>query len=387
MHQLAAKNGCHCLRQCFLALALLPWLTILVGCPKQNQPSDADDAATNYAITRASVTLRMLVVNDPPLVEAVNRLRGEWSERTGGEVAAAETTWKELAALKTLDADVIIFPSRYLGELCTRGWLRPVRSSTLESDDVKATDFFPVVRNDIIKWGGQVMALPLGVDPSVLTPTTKTAPPSVALLALAAPKAISNERIGVLFDTDSLKPRLTEPAFIEALASPRDSSKNESAAQPTNQNGIAVIGYGDRLVAVTNATRNAASAFRFIAWLAQPETSSQLAGVGKAQLPARRSLASSAAWYDASLSTTERAERGKALDKRLSAEQAVVVPRIPDIDTYLAALDETVASTTDATSAAAALQHAAENWEKITDAHGRDAQQKAYLNSLNVSDK
>jgi len=387
LQRLAAASGCHWLRQCFLALALVSWLTILAGCPKQNQPVDNNDAATNAANTRASVTLRLLVVNDPPLVEAVNRLRGEWSERSGGEFAATGTTWKELADSKSLDADVIIFPSRYLGELSTREWIRPVRASVLESDEVKATDFFPIVRNDLIKWGGQVMALPLGVDSSVLSPFDKTAPKSVNLLALAAPKAVSNERIGVLFDTDTLKPRITESSFAEAILHLRTTTSDKASPQTNNQQTIPILGYNDRLVAVTNSNRNAASAFRFIAWLAQPETSSQLARVGNAQVPARKSLASSVAWYDPTLSAPDRADRGKSLDSLLSAQPFVLFPRIPGIDDYIAALDEAITSATDVPSTSTGLQHAAEKWEKITDLHGRDTQQKAYLKSLNLSEK
>jgi len=41
----------------------------------------------------------------------------------------------------------------------------------------------------------------------------------------------------------------------------------------------------------------------------------------------------------------------------------------------------------DKTSPATALQTAADRWEKITDSHGRDAQRRAYLKHLGISDK
>jgi hypothetical protein len=108
--------------------------------------------------------LRVLVVNEPGVAEAINRLRGEWAERSGGELISTSQTWAEVAGVKSLDADAIVFPSRYLGELCIRGWLRPVRSNVLESDEFNSADVFPIVRRELIKWGGQVMALPLGLD-------------------------------------------------------------------------------------------------------------------------------------------------------------------------------------------------------------------------------
>ena len=185
--------------------------TLLAGCPRNQQSQQADSGSAPPA-TRASVALRVLVVNDPPLVEAINRLRGEWAERSGGELNAMPTTWAELAPSKKLDADLIIFPSRYLGELCTRELLRPVRTSVLEDDDLKSADIFPIVRNDLIKWNHETFALPLGIDPSAISPNL-TSPNAITLLTVAAPQAISNERLGVLFDADTMKPRITDASI------------------------------------------------------------------------------------------------------------------------------------------------------------------------------
>jgi ABC-type glycerol-3-phosphate transport system substrate-binding protein len=251
---------------------------------------------------------------------------------------------------------------------------------------VKVTDYFPIVRNALIKWGDQTMALPLGVDGSVLSEPADRVPKSVALTALAARKAVSNERIGVWFDTETLKPRIAEPAFAEALQQLTAAPGGDSSSRPGPTSPVPLLGYNDRLIAVTQSTHNAASAFRFITWLAQPETSTQLARVGNAQLPARLSVASSAAWYDPALGATDRADRGNALARLLSAEQFILLPRIPGIDDYLSVLDEAVGSTTDALSAFKALERAVEKWEKITDSRGRDAQRQAYLKSLNITD-
>ena len=109
----------------------------------------------------------MLVVNEPGVAEAINRLRGEWAERSGGELSATSSEWKDVAGAKSIEADVVIFPSRYLGELCTRGWLQPVRSSVLEGDEFNGGDVFPLVRRELMRWGGEVMALPLGIQVTV----------------------------------------------------------------------------------------------------------------------------------------------------------------------------------------------------------------------------
>src|SRR4051812_7715853 len=99
---------------------------MLAGCPRIQQPTTSKTAPVT---TRASVTLRVLVVNDPPLAEAISRLRGEWTERSGGELTALPITWQDAIDDKSLAGDIIVFPSRYLGELCTRNLLRPLRSS------------------------------------------------------------------------------------------------------------------------------------------------------------------------------------------------------------------------------------------------------------------
>src|SRR5437763_9074751 len=138
-----------CLR-CLLIFATM----LLMGCPRGQQ-------AKPQSTPRASVALRVLVVNEPGVADAINRLRGEWAERSGGELNTNSRTWLEVASSKELDTDVIIFPSRYLGELCVRHWLRPVRQSVLDSPEFNAADIFPLIRRELIKWGGEVMALPL----------------------------------------------------------------------------------------------------------------------------------------------------------------------------------------------------------------------------------
>lgn len=360
---------------------------LLTGCPReQTQKAPAEPQ-------RASVTLRVLVVNEPPLVEVINRLRGEWAERSGGELTAQTVAWKEIAEGKQLAGDAIIFPSRYLGELCSRGWLRPVRGSVLDDADLKFNDFFPLVRSEVLKWGGETMALPLGLDASAFAVANAKAPsPGISLLLKAGPGAITDEKLGFLFDTDSMKPRIAEAPFVDALkrlagtqtADNRDAS---TTVAPGSTSPLPLLGYGDRLIAVTASSHNAASAFRLIAWLAQPDTSTQLARAAEPTLPARSSLATSAQWYRSEMPQEERAKVSQLLTTQLNGLRCVLVPRIPGVDEYLAALDEAVTSATrDKVAAAVALQKAADRWEEITNAHGRDGQHAAYLKHLNIAD-
>jgi hypothetical protein len=364
---------------------LAPVIMLMGGCQREESAPAArvDESASQ---PRASVTLRVLVVNEPELAEAITRLRGEWTERSGGELTATGIAWADLTAAKAVDADLIVFPSRYLGELCIRDWLRPVRPNVLASRNFDAADVFPLVRRELINWGGQTMALPLGLR-LPRTSNEVSRHPGMSLLAHAAPFAVSDDRMGVLFDPETMKPRITAAPFVESLirlTGPIDESRSSAMDDVTS---VPVLGYDDRLAAVTKTSRNAASAFNLLAWLAQPDTSSQLARAGERTMPVRRSLAASQEWYDPNVSATERAALGKTLEAMLSGERCPMIPRIPGIDDYLAALDQAVNDAVDQGIAPqAALEKAAQRWEAITDAHGRDAQREAYLKHLGINE-
>ena len=365
-----------------ISFGLIVGVLLLSGCPRGEQAKPPAAAET----PRASVALRVLVVNEPELADAINRLRGEWAERSGGELKANSLTWSEVAAAKSLDTDVIIFPSRYMGELCTRGWLRPVRQTILNSREFNAPDVFPLIRRDLMKWGGEVMALPLGVSIAMRTKSTE-GHPGVSLLAEAAPAALSNQREGALFEPQTMKPRIGDAAFVSALEGLAKKVPEEGPIGIKFADSAPVFGLEDRLVAVSTASRNGASAFKLITWLASAEISTQLARAGKPMMPVRRSLASSSAWYNARLNSSERAKLSQALSGALSGEKCLLIPRIPGVDGYMEALDAAVKTAlVDKVPANVALQKAADRWEQLTNAKGRDSQRQAYWKDLGISE-
>jgi ABC-type glycerol-3-phosphate transport system substrate-binding protein len=379
------------------ALLLLFSLS-LAGCGTRE--TDSNKAAPKAASRpEASLTLRVLVVNNPELATAIDRLRGEWAERATGELQTTSADWADIATANSLDADVVVFSSRHLGELCVRGWLRPVRTNVLGSDDFNTEDLFPLVRRELMKWGGQVMAVPLGAR--LVTTDTQRWPLGLGLLARAAPHVVTRERVAVLFDLETMKPRIAEPEFVEALEELVESNKPESSAvngdgdnesspdttpkRGGKANAVPVIGHGDRLAAVTTFSRNAANAFRLLEWLASADISSRLGGARAGLLPVRRSLATSAKWYPEYLTEDERTEQANALREALSSQQSLVVPRLPGVDKYLAVLDSEVKAALDGrVPPQVALERAAQAWERITDAKGRDKQRDAYLKHLGI---
>jgi hypothetical protein len=249
-----------------------------------------------------------------------------------------------------------------------------------------AGDYFSLVRQELLKWGGQVMVLPLGIEPVGIGRRTD-GPLALSLLARAAPNAISKDRLGVLFDSETMRPRITEPAFVNALTQMVQSSDNAEKSEEATAITVPVLGYSDRLVAVTNSSRNAASAFKLLEWLATSDISSQLASAGDGTLPVRRSLASSPSWYGSQVPASERDDVAKSLRAAMEQPKCLLFPRIPGVDDYTAALEEAVESAVrEGVPPRDALANAAEKWEKITDTLGRDSQRQAYLKHLGIAD-
>jgi hypothetical protein len=378
-------NGKYARPRVFGAWLAVVLLVSLSGCPRGKQ-AESEGIKKDAAAPRASVALRVLVVNEPGVAEAINRLRGEWAERSGGELSATSSDWKDVAGAKSLEADVVIFPSRYLGEMCTRGWLQPMRSSVLEGDEFDAKDVFPIVRRELMRWGGEVMALPLGVELAV-PGNQNNAHPGLSFLAVAAPGAVTDGREGVLFDPQTMKPRITDAVFVEAL---QRLAKAEPGKKPEGRDdapAVPVFGFADRLMGVTTSSRNGASAFKLAAWLASAEVSTQLASGGERMLPVRRSLAAPTSSRDSAQSSDEGAESAKNRKTSLNSDRCLLVPRIPGVDEYMAALDEAAKTPpADKAAAEAALQKVAARWEQITNAHGRESQRRAYLKHLQISE-
>jgi ABC-type glycerol-3-phosphate transport system substrate-binding protein len=224
------------------------------------------------------------------------------------------------------------------------------------------------------------MALPLGVSVPDTESTAKH--PSLLLLNLAAPLVLASEKEGALFDADTLKPRITSPGFVEAMTNlPNRIDIGWQAGSDFRP--VPVIGYADKLIAVTTSSHNAASAFNLITWLASPDVSAQLAAAGERVGPARKSVTTSS---DVSTQKKNHSDDAKFLNDALSAQQFIVVPRIPGIDEYMAALDDAVDAVSNGQmKPQEALDKASHRWEQITNSHGREAQKRAYLKHLGIS--
>jgi ABC-type glycerol-3-phosphate transport system substrate-binding protein len=186
-----------------------------------------------------------------------------------------------------------------------------------------------------------------------------------------------------------MKPRITQAMFVNALRQVAEQKPSNGA----NRNEvhadqeIPVLGIGDWLVAVSAQSHNAASAFKLLEWLASADISSQLASTDKRLTPARPSLASSPKWHGSELTAGERKARAAVAEELLSQQRVLIVPRIPGIDEYMAALDDAVNSVVkEGASSDDALAKTAARWDEITEARGRDPQRAAYLKHLGLDE-
>ncbi len=133
----------------YLWLAFI--LPIAAGCPEKTPPRPA-------AIPR---TLHVLVIDDTDLAEAIEQ---EWRARSDTAIKLYQSTTAEVTAAdgKSLEPDVVVFPSGLLGELAEQERIVPLEKRLLEGEDFNQQDVFEFLRRGETTWGKQVFAVSLG---------------------------------------------------------------------------------------------------------------------------------------------------------------------------------------------------------------------------------
>lgn len=404
-------------------------VVVAAGCPATQEKESAEKGDAG-ALPRASVTLRVAVVSDESLADAINRLRGEWREQTDGEIETIDVANDADLVAAAKDADLIVFPSRAIGLLSEAKAILPVRPSVLKSADLRFEDFLPLVRDNEVVYAQQVMALPIGCPtPLLLAPesdaTNLVLPDddielALAYLAWAAPYAEHRSRVSTLFDSDTFKPRLAEPGFVRALESfvaaagegpgsiawPERETPSATGAAPQLLPGsqsvfnpisseweplesaaqrATLVASSGRLIAVSATTRNAATAFRYAAWLVSPENSRLVSTASDNVANCRGSLARSPDPWRATDDRDLGRQFAEVQAAALRLPRFLLAPRLPGAEKYLAVLGKHVREALGGRSAAEALQQAADEWEAINHAKSWDEQKTAYARSINAA--
>ena len=156
---LVIGNGRSSMRQGWFLWRILGLAALslaVCGCPGTSPPA-ADQGSTAEPAT----PLRLVVVDDPGLAEAVQR---QWQARAEGELEVRKMTSEEICdpRRKRLAADAVIYPSGLIGELAERGWIAPLSDDALNSPEFARRDIFDHLRQHEIMWGEQTYAAPSG---------------------------------------------------------------------------------------------------------------------------------------------------------------------------------------------------------------------------------
>ncbi len=418
-------------------LVVFALVIMMVGCPANDSVESAKAAKTPKK--KSAVRLTILVQDDEDLARSIQRLRGEWQEHSGGDLSVVPYP---LAGGKSLpdhlNVDLVVFSSRFLGELCEDNAIREVRSSVLRNEELIFEDFFPLLRTREMSYGKKLMALPVGCPVPLMALAEGTSvsecrlvlPDSekdiaLSYLAWAAPYVIHPSREATLFQVDGegkLRTKISQEPFVKALedfllAVNRKSDKtceiiwpdhrlseepseltrvsllrptdlrfspleNSWETIPDRELPVPLLASRGQLVAVTTQSKNAAVAFRFMSWLVSPANCRLLSTSGTKVANPRGSFAKSSDDWIGSDRTRGKLCAGSLADS-LRANQALTVPRIPGIDTYLAKLGASIKKSNEKSiTAQEALADAAKQWDQITEDLGNSNQVESYQRSL-----
>jgi len=241
-------------------LLVLAALAVAAGCggPGEEE-APIDDASLK------GVQLRLLVVDDPQLAAAAERLRGEWTAQTGSEFDVLECSETELLDAEKLPGDALIAPSALLAPLAQRDRVAPVPHEILERKSGPWPGIFETLRTREAAWDRTIYGVPFGSP--VLTcyyradllkelgrrppqswgeyeevaellasrgkpgsPAGSGGPPwcgtieplaegwaGLTLLARAAPAAKHRDNFAALFDIETMEPLVAGEPFVRAL--------------------------------------------------------------------------------------------------------------------------------------------------------------------------
>lgn len=241
----------------WLAIGMACLLVSLSGCPSREAGSPPGSSAKPFE----GIKLRLAVVEDPAMAQAIGRLRGEWTAQTGSEFDVVPLTQKELETATSMPVDVVIGPAYLFGVLAEQNLLAPLSKERLASPEW--TDLFDLLKLREVAWGSEsnknIQAVPFGSPlfvcyyradllakmnrrppqnwreyqelaklfasqkPSQDKPWAGTIEPlapgwaGLVLLARAAPYAKHRDDYSTLFKIDTMEPLLNTPAFVQAL--------------------------------------------------------------------------------------------------------------------------------------------------------------------------
>ena len=263
-------------------VAILAVGTLISGC-NRDAPAPAAKA------TKAPAIIRLLVVDEPSLVTAIQGIAGDWKAQSDSPLQVSAISAEEATTAEHLDADALIFPPELLGTLAERRLIRPLNRAWLTSDLLAADDLLTPLDSPELCWDGQPTAISLG-EPVLLAcyrtdvlerlgknpPNTwdeyqqlveqigrehrlrPTAEPLAGgwaarmLLARAAAYARHRDYLSVLFNRETMEPLIAGPPFVRALEELVQTAKLNpaGAAELTPQQCVDLVINGEATMAI-----------------------------------------------------------------------------------------------------------------------------------------
>lgn len=250
----------------YLAASLLTAALVAAqgGCFGTGQP--AEDPSDGAEARLPTEPIRLLVIDDAPLAETINR---EWLAHAESPLQIEQKSIEQFAAehlqgAAPLEADAVVYPAGLIGELAERDFIDPLPEGAVESADLDRPDLLALFRLHETNWGERMMGVPLGSPQLLLMyradlleqlgaqpPATWDEYQQLAerlsdraqlgeavaddgpwhaaveplaggwagqmLLARAAPYTRRRNRYSTLFDYLSMKPYIDQEPFVRAL--------------------------------------------------------------------------------------------------------------------------------------------------------------------------
>ncbi len=447
----------------------------MTGCqPKPSAEPLSDSAVTGKA---SDVPLRIRVVGDltDPAV-----LERRWLAESEQPIDIQAQSLDEFLADDENATDVLLFPSRLLGELVQRDWIlklpelpQPLGVSDSDASEDSGGRSTSVAADTSSRYGGTKYAIPLGcsvpqfvassslvmelsgaddkqLDPQVdlfalrewLTttygsadnspaagslPTGSTAAAETASMAIDRDALVDrfialmlhfserDPQYGLLFDIDSLKPRiasqdglqaaeflrlmLQQEGGVAAVFGSHDAAWSWAANHERPVVAIAAasmlgpetrqiamgqelrvgsdkyinVGQG-LLVGVSSNCRQTLQSLNFIAWLSRPSTTQVLAPLTRGVDPARPLSMDASAW-----------RLRQNLAEALSSDRLPQEPRFPAAQSFRDLIaDALLATLRDGQAAETALVEAEQKWQATATAQEPEKFERAYKTSLGL---
>ncbi len=140
---------------------ILAFWAVLAGC---GQSSSKDDSTAKSAKKEVVLSdLKVLVVDDPDIGPVIAR---QWAARSGGKLEIVNESSTDLASQEfSIDqsVDVVIYPSRLLGDLVTAKRFEEVPNSVWDDEDqLNKKELLRHSRTTNVRWASRTWAVPLG---------------------------------------------------------------------------------------------------------------------------------------------------------------------------------------------------------------------------------